>query len=1338
MAIGIQDFRMAIRINNAEAKKSLAEMSNKIEELRGELKKLDADGKKETTAYKEKKEQLDALNTKYYTHRTEAGLIGMTYNDLRKGARSLQAQMNNTVPNTPKWIEFKEELAIVKNRMSELRGQATQAQFSLRKLADGFNRYAAISAGFIASITGMTLAVRKSVDDFAALEESEANVRKYTGMTRDEVKDLNEEFKKMDTRTARVELNALASDAGKLGITTKKELLEFAEAGNIIRVSLGEDLGKDAIKNIGKLAQMFGDAESMGLKNAMLAVGSAINEVAQNSSAAEPYLVDFTARLAGVGNQANISVSNIIGYASVLDQNMQKVEMSATALQGVIMKMFKDPERLAKIAGIEVKRFADLVKNDANEALLLLLDTLGKKGGMDKLAPIFDEMKLDGARAASVLSVLAGNIKKVRNEQELATQAYKEGTSVINEYNVINNTLQAEIEKAKKKFQEIRYEIGEKLAPHMKSMITSGGMLVRFLLTATSILFKYGTTIATTAAILGTYITIQKVCVLWTERHTKGTLLNTIALNARQIKLKANIAAEKLHAAAIAFTTGRMSLATRMLKQFFAALKVHPIAAIITVVLTLGVALYKLGTRTTEAQKALKTFFEQSKKEQTELRKLIEATKLATEGTKRRKELIDEINTKYGDYLPNLLNEYSSLKDIEQAYKDINVAMEKNIAKKVMDEKIESIQTEALDKQSKQMLTIREKLEKTLPKSQIPEVLRNITKATTVSIEAGNKADSTTEAILANLRNRYGVHKAYMRSALKDYVEIIEETTEKVEEVKKEFDPFLPTEKKKQTNELAEVEVVAEDLSGTNGNNDTPDDSKLKKYLQQREEQLKQAMQIERNLWKEDLIAKKVTEEEYQQAMYDTESMFLLSKKALLEKYKQDTSQVQGQILDSMIAESNRRYQEQLKLDKQNQDADLKALDASYSADRSAIKEAYLNGEIRTEKEFQAKMKEAEQDYLQSRIEMLKSFGKDVSKETDKITDNQLADKKEAKEKDKKDKLNEIDATSGLDNKLNLLKAMYDADLISYEEYQKSKTDITEEHEKLREETQKATLMVISQAASAASDMVGALMNREISQVTSRYDKEIAAARKAGKDTTKLEEQKEEEINEIKKKYADKQFAAAVLQITATTAVTAMEAYKAMAGIKVVGPALGAAAAAAAIAAGSAQIMIAKQQRDEAKGLKSGGYSDEYVEGYTTTGNPDDVAGVIPVHENEFVGNHEGVANPHVKQFYDIFDVAQKNGSIRMLNTTQILEQVRTRSGKYSGGFTDDNYTSDTTTDLPSFELNAQNVQKLIVLMTENNRLLNIISKKDLNIDGRQLRKRLQEIDTLERNVSRK
>ena len=385
-------------------------------------------------------------------------------------------------------------------------------------------------------------------------------------------------------------------------------------------------------------------------------------------------------------------------------------------------------------------------------------------------------------------------------------------------------------------------------------------------------------------------------------------------------------------------------------------------------------------------------------------------------------------------------------------------------------------------------------------------------------------------------------------------------------------------------------------------------------------------------------------------------------------------------------------------------------------------------------------MLEAERDYLKQKRAMQLQYGDDTTAVDDKLLDMGLSSQKEEKDSRREQGFMDMDSASSFSQKNDILQAMYDADLITYEEYQAEKTRIAEEQEQLREDTARAAFDVIGQAASAASQVVSALQDAEVSKVTRKYDKEIKAAKKAGKDTTKLEEEKEEAINQVKKKYADKQFAASVLQVTASTAVAAMEAYKAMAGIPIVGPALGAVAAAAAIASGAAQIAVAKQQRDEAKGLKSGGYVDEYVEGYTKNGNPDDVAGVIPVHKNEFVANHEGVANPHVRQFLDVFDIAQKNGTIRMLNTTQILEQVRTRSGKYGGGYVD---TSDYSMALSSDKgnvlsgLTPEQRSQIVRLLVRNNELLEILAKKELVVDSRKVRDGIKRLEVLEGNVSR-
>ena len=325
------------------------------------------------------------------------------------------------------------------------------------------------------------------------------------------------------------------------------------------------------------------------------------------------------------------------------------------------------------------------------------------------------------------------------------------------------------------------------------------------------------------------------------------------------------------------------------------------------------------------------------------------------------------------------------------------------------------------------------------------------------------------------------------------------------------------------------------------------------------------------------------------------------------------------------------------------------------------------------------------------------------------------------------------------DMKLKALDEEHRMGLLSEEEYEIAKNQIFNEYLQNKIEKAEQYFEAVASIMGDVSSAIQGFQDAEISKVTRKYDKQIKAAKKAGKDTTKLEEEKEEAINQVKKKYADKQFAASVLQVTATTAVAAMEAYKAMAGIPIVGPALGAIAAAAAVASGAAQIAVAKQQRDEAKGLKEGGYSDDYVEGYTRSGNSDDVAGVIPVHKNEFVANHESVANPHVRQFLDVFDVAQKNGTIRMINTTQILEQVRTRSGKYVGGFVDEkpSGTSFAASDISSSGLTPELRTQLIELIKENNRLLQVICNKELIVDARKMRDSIKRVEQLEKNVSR-
>lgn len=1206
MGLKIDRVQLEIVVQQNTANQRLLELEDKMKNVRSQMNSLSKQRKKDTDEYRQLEQQLKQLKQEYENVFDTIDVGKMTMMQLANRQRELNAVLRNMDPSLPEWQKYNDMLKQVTERIRVLRGQARDTGLSLSKLADGFNKYGAMAAGAIASVTGLMLTARGCVDEFAQMEEAESQVIKYTGMTKDEVKELNEEFKQMDTRTPRDKLNALAGDAGRLGITGKKGVKEFVDAANQINVALGEDLGEDAVANIGKLAMMFGEDKEKGLRGAMLATGSAVNEVAQNSSAAERFLVDFAARVAGVAHQANISQADIIGFAASMDENMLRNETSATAYQNILMKMFTDTEKFAEVAGLNLQEFSKLVRTDANEAMLTFAKSLSKKGGMADLAPIFGDLKTEGAGVASVLSVMAGKADEVRSRQQLANEAYREATSLTKEYNVQNNTVQAGLDKAKEQFRNVRIELGEQLLPVMSHLVSTASLTVKGLKVLVSIFIENKQAILTAATAVATY---------------------TLYMNRAKIATAAYSAATKT--------------ATFLTNLFSKATKLSPWGLVISG-LTAVIGYFTIFS---------------------------DKTKSST------------------DNLKGFNDELDRTQDVLKRISGIEV-------------KLGNIQF--LTKEQK--LKLREDITQSI--SELDDLITN------GMIENKKWYENEKSSLMKLAGDNEVLQKSYLSGLEHDLNEraaVIAGYLDKKKELQAQLDK-LP-------------------LNDLDGGTPKPDADPYKTAS----DKLQLQYQDRLNTIKMGLLTEKTTQEQYQSELYKAEMNWLLSRKALMEQYGKDTSAIQGQIYDKMIAESNRLYKQAQQMEADNKAAQLGMLDEEYAENQTAIKQRYLDGELATEQDYKEALLELERNYLEQKRDMLQAYGEDTTDIDNQLLDKDVKQHTDNRKSQRDSMQKQIDETDDFDEKNRILQAMYDADLITYEQYQQEKDRISEEHEQIRSAQMNATLDTVAQAASAASQVFSAMQDAEISKVTRKYDKQIKAAKKAGKDTTKLEEEKEAAINAVKKKYADKQFAAAVLQVTATTAVTAMEAYKAMAGIPVVGPALGAVAAAAAVAAGAAQIAVAKTQRDEAKGLKTGGYSAEYIEGFTATGNPDDTAGVIPVHKNEFVANHEAVANPAVRQFLDVFDMAQKNGSIRMINTTQILEHVRTRSGKYAGGYTDGDSQPASAMSVGTPENRLQTVQ----LLQDIKYLLQVISEKEVVVDPRKVRDSIRRIEQLERNVSR-
>lgn len=608
---------------------------------------------------KETKRQMQLVN------RTMSNLKTSSIRDLEFSIKAINQQMAGMDRGTEKFKQMQLQAKQLKAELQAVRAEGVAQESWIKRSADWFNRMQGIALGAVAAISGITFTVKKCVEEYAKMDDEMTNVRKYTGQAAEEVERMNEDFKKMDTRTPRQKLNQLAEDAGRLGITSTAAVEEFVDGADKINVALGDDLGDKAVSQIGKLAQMFGEDKTKGLRGAMLATGSAVNELAQNSSASAGYLVDFTARVAGVGKQAGFTQAQIMGLASVLDQNMQQDETAATAVQNLLAKMFQDSAKFAKIAGLNVKEFANTLKNDANGALLQFLAAMRAKGGFADLAPMFEEMKMDGSRATGVLTVLADKLDDIKTAQNLASEAYSEGTSVLNEFETQNESVQAQLDKASKKFLDLSIELGQKLYPAARYCISAASLGVRALSTLVDFVRDYWRILIVLTAAIVTYTAVSKAKLIAEKAQMAWLNIMILREKAHLVLVGLKTSALKTMAIVQMALTREIKLTTAAQMLWNKVLLTNPITAVIAVVAGLTAAIVTLSEETSTAEQAQRDYNDavtdankQASDEEAAIMHLVSAIQSNTSAESDRKAALEELNGKLmREHLGNITEE---------------------------------------------------------------------------------------------------------------------------------------------------------------------------------------------------------------------------------------------------------------------------------------------------------------------------------------------------------------------------------------------------------------------------------------------------------------------------------------------------------------------------------------------------------------------------------------------------------------------------------------------------------------------------------------------------------
>ncbi|MCM1356914.1 MAG: phage tail tape measure protein [Staphylococcus sp.] len=1345
-----EEAEVTLKVNDQAAIDEFNKLEKKAESLRAKF--AEAFKKGDTRSLVKINQELSGVNKRMESMKINAANIRAamkrldesTPRELQRTIKAINSELNSgrVKRGSEQWKFYTNQLKLVHAELKKVKEEMEETESFMTRFNRKMNDWGATTAAAIATFAGVTLAGKAAVQVYADMEAEEANVRKYTSMTKEQVAGLNEEFKKMDTRTAREELNRLAQEAGRLGKTSTEDVLSFVKASDQINVALDE-IGKGATLELSKLTNIFGDEDRLGTEKALLSVGSVINELSQNCTAGAAYLVDYAQRMAGVGVQAHMTIPQIMSYAAVLDSQGQNVEAAATAMSQLIMKMYQDPAKIAKAAGMDVKEFSDILKKDANEALISLLKTLNSYGGIEKLATIFDEMGTDGARATASIAALAGQVDMLVWEQGEANKAFREATSVTKEYEVQNNTVEAQLDKARKGFTEMAVTLGEKLLPVMRYCISGTSMLMRVMNVLIAFFVEHKKAIGLLTIAIGSYWVAIKTVAAW-QAVLNARIAAGIAIS------KTFLAVEQLLTAGMALMTGNTTKAATAWKLFNVAVKASPIGLVVSALATGITILASWISKNREAAAEEKRIASERKKQMSEFKNSL--TSIAKAASENAAKETQKLKTLY----EAATNVYKSAKKREEAARELqriypntfkNLSTEKIMTGEAADEYLrlaknikEVAKAEAArDKiQANYKLQIDLELENEELADKLNEKDRQM-EAVEKRISGLRSAAAGSSKKAAELKQMKEIHGKLLEES-SELDRLMAENSDKMREAEKAnkklekivanavkplentTETKIPatfsgeTEKERKAREKAEKERKKQERALT---------AEQKKQLKERLEAVSAARHQENAVNLASYTSGQKNFLEYTEAKTAIEEKYIADSLAILEEFGKTDSEKYARLVEQrekLTQSSAERLRK----------ASLMDVEQTHKGNENDIVTDYFdpNGAVfQNQKALNQRLLEEDLRYLQEKRDLY-AEGSDEWFKINSEIEQRLAQDKLAKQQELaaallfySKKYQKLESEAREEAEIKALNKLHEIGLISETEYQRAlnairarfrqeekesrKQRTNERHEEIEQEFEDVREIMsgssdpfgnalvdmriswrklmddmknegegmwnsFSDFANQALTLTSAMLSQyssyadaerdlELAKIEKKYDKEIEAAGNNTKKIEQLEVERERETAKVKKKYNDRAMKVEIAQALAQTAVNAILGYQA--GLEFPFPAntiMPQILAGLAMAQGAMQIaVIRKQHQAEAAGYYTGGF---------TKRDPDDRKEVGVVHANEFVANHQAVANPALSPILSLIDHAQRTNTIGSLTAEDVSNALGRPSGVSARG----------------------------------------------------------------------
>lgn len=670
-----------ITCNGKSADDMLQALADHAAELDAQIEKLRANGKASTKECKElvsvsgqlHKQLKQNISSTEMIDKVMKNLAGSTTAQLRKALQAVRHEISLSSEASGKLPQLRKQMEALKAQIDKNTGAIHNQSGAWSTAMKNLTAYVGLFSLFNKAKELATGAIKKNFEYSGSLTD----IRKVSGLTMEQVKQLSTELAKFDTRTSVDGLAQLAYQGAKLGMGKYgvDGMAQFVKAADKINVAIGEEMGEEALPALSKMVEVMGLIPKMGIDKAMEATGSAMFKLSTTSTATSNDITEYAKRLTGVARTAGITTDQLLALGSASSSMMLMPEVASTAMGKFIVALQKNHNLIAKELGIPDETIKNLyASGHAMDAIVLVLEKMRDKGNMNALGGIFKDLGSDGQRLVTAMVTMSKNVDMLKDHLYESEEAFREATAVTNEYEMQQQSAIGILERANNLWEKAfvnpdGVDAVKGMAEwwyEMSQTMTSSPILKGTLLTALQMILMALKAVATLLPVIIGYMAAQGVY--------SGLML------IRQYGAALGLAIKELYAYATASRT-----ATAAQVGLNAAQKMNPWVALASVIIALAGVIYGYAQQAREAAKAAeeaekranawKNTLGQAAVETSNLnRKLANYKKMMNEANltqKERQSLISRFNKDFRSYISNLGIEIKNVKDLRDHYSEL-------------------------------------------------------------------------------------------------------------------------------------------------------------------------------------------------------------------------------------------------------------------------------------------------------------------------------------------------------------------------------------------------------------------------------------------------------------------------------------------------------------------------------------------------------------------------------------------------------------------------------------------------------------------------------------------